>query len=309
MVSCSGRRVNRVESGEWRVESSFWRKRRFAPSGELSLFLSSREGSGGLKGLLEGGDGVGAEQLAQGDAQHLTALVEDGLHDAAEELLVAAEGVDVVARHADDGRLHLGWRVEDGGLDGEEVLDIVPRLDEHGEDAVGLRTGLGSHAQRHLVLDHARAAGDEVAVVEHLEEDLRRDVVGVVAREHKLAAAEELAEVHAEEVAGDESPTLTLPSREGREPYPRPFVRREGCGECGEVLAEVGDGLAVDFYGADGARLREQELREDAHAGAYLEYGNVGARIDGVGDAAGYRQVGQEVLTKVFLRFYLLHDS
>ena len=75
------------------------------------------------------------------------------------------------------------------------------------------------------------------------------------------------------------------------------------------MLAEVGDGLAVDFYGADGARLREQELREDAHAGAYLEYGNVGARIDGVGDAAGYRQVGQEVLTKVFLRFYLLHYS
>ena len=296
----------------------------------MSLFLSSREGSGGLKGLLEGGDGVGTEQLAQGDAQHLTALVEDGLHDAAEELLVAAEGVDVVARHADDGRLYLGWRVEDGGLDGEEVLDIVPRLDEHGEDAVGLRTGLGGHAQRHLVLNHSCTAGDEVAVVEHLEEDLRRDVVGVVAREHELAAAEELAEVHAEEVAGDESPTLTLlsepyprplpsregrsptltlPSREGREPYPRPFVRREGCGECGEVLAEIGDGLAVDFYGADGAWLREQELREDAHAGAYLEYGNVGARIDGVGDAAGYRQVGQEVLTKVFLRFYLLHYS
>ena len=255
--------------------------------------------------MLEGGDGVGAEQLAQGDAQHLTALVEDGLHDAAEELLVAAEGVDVVARHADDGRLYLGGRVEDGGLDGEEVLDIVPRLDEHGEDAVDLRTGLGGHAQRHLVLNHSRTAGDEVAVVEHLEEDLRRDVVGVVAREHELAAAEELAEVHAEEVAGDESPTLTLLS----EPYPRPLPSREGSGECGEVLAEVGDGLAVDFYGADGARLREQELREDAHAGAYLEYGNVGARIDGVGDAAGYRQVGQEVLTKVFLRFYLLHDS
>jgi len=177
----------------------------FGTQGEepYSQLLSSREGSGSLKGLLEGGDGVGAEQLAQGDAQHLTALVEDGLHDAAEELLVAAEGVDVVARHADDGRLHLGWRVEDGGLDGEEILDIVPRLDEHGEDAVGLRTGLGGHAQRHLMLDHSRTAGDEVAVVEHLEEDLRRDVVGVVAREHELAAAEELAEVHAEEVAGD----------------------------------------------------------------------------------------------------------
>ena len=49
-----------------------------------------REGSIGGEGGLQGSDGIGTEELAQGDAQHLATLVEDGLHDAAEELFVAA---------------------------------------------------------------------------------------------------------------------------------------------------------------------------------------------------------------------------
>ena len=53
------------------------------------------------------------EDLAQGDAQHLAALVEGGLHHAAEELLVATEAANSVARHADDGTLHLGRGIED----------------------------------------------------------------------------------------------------------------------------------------------------------------------------------------------------
>ena len=79
--------------------------------------------------------------------------------------------------------------------------------------------------------------------------------------------------------------------------------------ELWEVLAEVGDGLAIDFYGTDGARLLEEILREDAHAWADFENGDVGTGIDGVGDAAGYGKVSQEVLAKLFLRLYLLHGS
>ena len=73
------------------------------------------------------------QQLAQGDAEHLAALVERGFDDAAEELFVATEVGDTVAGHADDGTLHLGGRVEHPRLDGEEVLHIVPGLDEDGE--------------------------------------------------------------------------------------------------------------------------------------------------------------------------------
>ena len=106
----------------------------------------------------------------------------------------------LVALHADDGTLHLGRRVEDGRLNGEEIFHVVPRLDEHAQDAILLVAGLRRHAQGHLVLNHARAAGDEVAVVEHLEENLRRDVVGVVAREHKRLATKHLVQIHAQEV-------------------------------------------------------------------------------------------------------------
>ena len=75
------------------------------------------------------------------------------------------------------------------------------------------------------------------------------------------------------------------------------------------MLPQIGDGLAVDFYGTDGARLLEEELREDAHARANFENGDVGTGIDGIGDAAGYGKVSQEVLAKLFLRLYLLHGS
>ena len=152
--------------------------------------------------------------MAQGDTKHLATLVEDGLHDTTEELFVAAEIGHIISRHADNSRLHLGWRVEDRGFNGEKVLDIVPRLDEDREDARGLRARLSSHAQGHLTLNHARTAGDEVAVVEHFEEDLRRDVVGIVASKDKLATSKKFAKIHAKEVTGDK-------------PYPRPLLRRE----------------------------------------------------------------------------------
>ena len=139
--------------------------------------------------------------MTEGDAQHLTALTEDGLYDTTEQLFVAAQIGDLIARHADDGTLHLGRGIEDGGFDGEQVLDMIPRLDEDREDAILFVARLRGHAQGYLVLDHARAAGDEIFVVEHLEEDLRGDVVGVVARQYERLTIKHLVEVHAEEVS------------------------------------------------------------------------------------------------------------
>ena len=43
-----------------------------------------------------------------------------------------------------------------------------------------------------LALEHAGAAGDALAVVEHAEEDLRGDVVGVVADEGEGSVAREV---------------------------------------------------------------------------------------------------------------------
>ena len=132
------------------------------------------------------------ENLAERHAQHFPTLVESGFHDALEKFFVTTEFGDGISRESDDGGLNLRRRIENGGLDREKVFDIVPRLHEHGEDAVSLRAGLGGHAEGDFVLNHARAAGDEVAVVEHFEENLRGNVVGIVAREDEFPPVENL---------------------------------------------------------------------------------------------------------------------
>ena len=62
---------------------------------------------------------VAIEDLTEGDSQHLTALIEDRLDDTTEQLLVATKVGDLITRHADDGTLNLGRRIEDTGFDGE----------------------------------------------------------------------------------------------------------------------------------------------------------------------------------------------
>ena len=205
------------------------------------------------------------EQLAQADAQHLAPLVEDGLDQPLEQPLVAAQLLDAVARHADHGTLDLGGRIEDGLIDGEEILHVVPRLGEDGEDAVGLGARRGRHAEGHLALDHTRAAGNQLLVVEHLEKDLRGDVVGIVAREDEGAPVEEGREVHAEEVVADDV-----------------------VAQLREAVVEIGDALLVNLHGLDLAGLLDKILGEHTHAGTNLQDGNLGAGVHGVGDAAGY---------------------
>lgn len=79
---------------------------------------------------------VAIEYLAKGDAEHLAALIEDGLHDTAEELFVAAKVGHVITRHPNDGTLHLWRRIEDTWLNGEEILHVIPSLNQHREDAI-----------------------------------------------------------------------------------------------------------------------------------------------------------------------------
>ena len=143
------------------------------------------------------------EDLTERNAQHFPALVEGGFHDALKKFFVATEVGDGVSRQADDGGLDFRRRIEHGGFDREKVFDIVPRLHQHGEDAVGFRAGLGGHAEGDFVLNHTGATGNQIAVVEHLEKNLRGNVVGIVAREYEGAIAKDFVEVHAEEIGLD----------------------------------------------------------------------------------------------------------
>ena len=76
------------------------------------------------------------QHLLKGDAQHLTALAEDRLNDALEQLFVATQVSYFIARHTDNGTLNLGWWIENTRFNGEEILDMIPSLNQHGEDAI-----------------------------------------------------------------------------------------------------------------------------------------------------------------------------
>ena len=113
-----------------------------------------------------------------------------------------------------------------------------------------------------------------------MEEYLRRYVVGIVADDAHLAAAEDCAEVEPEEVGVEQAPARV---------------------ELGIVAAQVFDGLAVDLCHLEVVAVGNEIFGEHAHAGSDLEHGQCAGGRYGVGYAACYRLVGQEVLAEGLL--------
>lgn len=134
---------------------------------------------------------VFSEKLTHGGTQHLTAHGKGGLDDTTEEGLVAIELGTAIATEGDYGTLYFWRGIEDGGRHGEEVIDIVPKLDEDGEYAIGATAMRGGKSLRHFTLYHARAEGDAVAVLNEAEKDLGGDIIGIVAREYERLSLKE----------------------------------------------------------------------------------------------------------------------
>ena len=227
---------------------------------------------------------VAIEYLTEGDAEHLTALVEDGFHHMTEETLVAAQVCHLITRHADDGTLYLGRRIKHARLDGEKILHIIPGLNQYGKDAILLVAWLRGHAQRHFMLNHTRTTRDEILIVEHLEEYLRGDVVWIVTRQHELLSVEHLVQVHPEEVA-----TYYIIIKTG------------------EMLTEIGHRLTVDLHNLKGSWFLHEILGHDTHARTNLQHGEVRTRINGVGNGLGYIQVCEKMLSEILFGAYLFH--
>ena len=120
-----------------------------------------------------GGGMIGIENLTERNTQHLATLVESGFYYATEQLFVATQIGYLVTRHADNGTLHLGRRIEYAWLYGKEILHIIPSLNKHRQDAILFVAWLRGHAYSHLVLNHTGATGNQILIVEHLEENLR----------------------------------------------------------------------------------------------------------------------------------------
>ena len=79
---------------------------------------------------------ITAEDLTEGDAQHLATLVKDRFHHTTEKALVTTKVSHLITCHANDGTLNLGRRIEHAWLDGEEILHIVPGLNQYRQDAI-----------------------------------------------------------------------------------------------------------------------------------------------------------------------------
>ncbi len=230
-------------------------------------------------------NGSAGEYLAQTHAQHLAPLVEHRLYDALEENLVAAEIGNAVARHSYHGALHFGRRIEDIFVYREEIFHVVPRLNEHTQDAVGLGAGRGSHALGHLALYHARATRYQVLVVEHLEEYLRGYVVGIVSRQYELLSVENGAQIHAQKVLADDVVD------EGRPSFVEVFHR-----------------FRVYFHDLYRSGFLDEILRQHTHSRAYFQYRYLRTCVYGVCYALGYAQIGQKMLAEILLWSYLFHN-
>ena len=225
-----------------------------------------------------------AKQWFERHAQHLTALIEHRLDDPLEQSLITAKIRDLITRHTNDGTLDLRGRIEHILINREKILRIVPRLYHHTEDAILLRAWLRSDAQGDLPLDHSRAARDEIFVVKHLEEDLRGDIVGIVAREHKRLTIKYFREIHAQKILSEDI-----------------------VAQLRKLLVEVSHALGVDLHSFHLPRLFHEILRQHAHSRSYLEHGNIGTRVYRISNALGDIEIRKEMLAKVLLRSNLFH--
>ena len=181
---------------------------------------------------------------------------------------------------------HLGGRVEHMFVYRKEVLHTVPCLHQHTQDAIRLAARRSCHALGHLLLYHARATGYQFLVLQHLEEDLARYVVGIVARQHEGLSVKQAVEVHFQEVILNDI-----------------FLQR------GKIFSQVGHRFKVQLHHFQGPFLRDKELGEHAHTGSDLQHGQSWAGIHRVGYIFRYLQVLQEVLSEELLGFYKSHRS
>ena len=188
-------------------------------------------------------------------------MVESRLHDLFKQLLVASQVGGFVAGHPYHGAFHLGGRVEHVLVHRKEVFHLVPGLNQYAQDAVRLASGAGGDAFGHFFLYHSCAARNQVFVIQHLEKNLARYVIRVVACQYKRLSVENVFQFQLEEVVFDD-------------------VSFEG----GEVFFQISHRFEVQLHDFHFAVLLHQELGEYAHTRAYFQNRQFGTRVHRVGN-------------------------
>ena len=72
---------------------------------------------------------------------------------------------------------------------------------------------------------------------------------------------------------------------------------------------QVGYRFAIKFDDFQVAALLNKKLREHTHTGAYFKHRQLAVGVQRVSDALGNGQVGEEVLTQVFLGSHLVVEG
>ena len=220
-------------------------------------------------------------------AHHLATLVESRLHHTAEQTLIATAVFHIVARHAHHGTLHLGRRIEHSRFDGEKIFHVIPQLHQDTQDAIRLIAWLSRKTLCHFFLNHACAAGNEVAIVEHFEKNLARDVVRIITRKHERASVEHMFEVHFQEVVLNDALSFELRIS----------------------LSEVSHTLKINLCHFHLTLFRQEVLCEHTHTRSHFQNGKFGTSIYRVGDGTCHIQIFQKVLSKEFFRAYGFHST
>lgn len=167
----------------------------------------------------------------------------------------------------------------------KQVLNIVPSLQEDAQDPIVFVAWRRSQTHSDLPLEHARANGYALAVLQEAKENLTGDIVWIVAYQ------------------GKRSPPLNAPIQVDAEEVPRDDTPLKE----GEMLQKVSNALSVYLDDPSIVALAEEKLREHTHTRAYLKHGEVSVSREGVGDTLSDIEVCEEVLSESFFGSYLYH--
>lgn len=211
----------------------------------------------------------------KGVAKGLAALAEGCLYDGLEGGLVAAKARAAAAPKANYCRLNLRRGSKATGTHGKQVLDVVPGLQKNGQNTVSLAAWALCDALCNLFLHHADNLRNSLAVIQNLEENLRRNIIREVT-DYIEVSLEKYIWINLQEIS-----------------------QKHAAVSLREVREQVVNALCVNLYGLDVQVFTlPQILGKYAHARANLQ--DVSGAVQCIYDCAGYTLVCKEMLTKRF---------
>ena len=146
----------------------------------------------------------------------------------------------------------------------EEVFHFVPGLDQYAQNTIRLASWTGCDTLCHFFLYHPGTAWNQILIIQHLEENLARYVIRVVACQYKRLSFENVFQFQFQEVVFDD-------------------MAFEG----GKVFFQVSHRFKVQFYNLDFTVFLHQELGKNAHTRPNFQDRKIRTCVNCIGDVVG----------------------